>query len=155
MTRGFVFAASAAFLAACTPLGLYYKQGVTMQTAQDTETECKVKAARDVPVRQVTRILPRGRVPDREICDADGNCHIQPGYWLPPEYITEDANEELRREAVDLCMRKRGYQYVTLPACEASVAKAVVPARTERLPRLAQNSCAIRLEGGGWQIVTP
>lgn len=155
MTRGFVFAVTAAVLAACSPLGLYYKEGVSMQTAQDAETDCKVRAARDVPVRQVTRILPRGRVPDKKICDADGNCHVRPGYWLPPEYVTEDANDDLRREAVDLCMRRKGYQYVTLPACEPPVADARLPARTEQLPRLSQNTCARRLDGGGWQIITP
>lgn len=140
---------------ACTPLGLYYKEGVTVQSAKDTETACKVTAARDVPVRSVTRVVPGRFIPERRICDANGHCDIRGGFHLPPEFITEDANESLRKDAVDLCMRQKGYSFVRLPACEQNIARSTAPGVTTRLPKLTAEACVIRNQGGSWQIVTP
>ena len=142
-------------IAACTPLGLYYKQGVTVQSAADAETRCKVSALREVPVRNVTQIIPGRHMPPRRVCDASGHCHSRPGRFVPPEFITRDANEALRAQTADLCMRKKGYEFIRLPACQPAVAKATPPAQTTRLPRLAASSCVVRTSGGHWQIVTP
>ncbi len=146
---------AAGLLAACTPLGLYYKQGVSVQTAQDAETVCNVKAARDVPVRNVTHVIPGKQIAPRKQCNSNGLCHMTPGVIIPPEFVTRDANAELRRKAADLCMRQKGYEYLRLPACDPAIAKATPEGQTTRLPRLAPNSCVVRSTGGRWQIVTP
>lgn len=142
-------------LAGCMPLSLYYKEGVSVQAARDTETSCKIKAARDVPVRTVTRTIPGRFVPSRQICDANGVCQRRGGFYLPPEFITTDANEGLRKEASDLCMRQQGYEFIRLPACKQTVAQTVPSATTSRLPKLTPQACVVRNQGGTWQIVTP
>ncbi len=155
MRRFILTLGAVSLIAACTPLGLYYKQGATVQSAADTETRCKVSALSEVPVRNVTQIIPGRHLPPRRVCNSAGVCHTKPGRFIPPEFITRDANEALRAKAVDLCMRQKGYEYIRLPACEPAVAKATPPAQTTRLPRLAASSCVVRSSGGHWQIVTP
>jgi hypothetical protein len=142
-------------LAGCGPLGLYYKEGVSVQSAKDSETTCKIAAAQDVPVRNVTRVIPGRHIPPRRICDAKNNCVVKGGVFLPPEFITEDANASLRKDAADICMRKKGFVFTRLPACKESVKSATAPAVTTRLPKLTPKACVIHNQGGTWQIVTP
>lgn len=142
-------------LSACVPLSFYHKEGVSFQTAKDAETECKVAAARDVPQRPVTWIVHRPPQPPRTVCDAAGKCVTEPGILFPPEFITEDANEGLRREAAALCMRKRGFTRVSLAACDPKETRAVVLSSAGPMPRLTKGTCAIRLKGGGVQIIAP
>ena len=147
--------AAALFLSGCMPLNVYYNQGVSIQTAKDTETSCKVAAARDVPVRNVTRVIPGRQLLPRLLCDSNNVCTRHPGLFLPPEYITEDANITLRTEAVDLCMRQKGYEFIRLPACKDPLKAATPPAATTHFPKLSSESCVIRNQGGTWQIVSP
>lgn len=140
--------------AACTPLGLYYKSGATVQSAKDAETRCRIEAQRDVPVKPVTRVIYPRPLPPREYCDSDGNCVIRPTVFFPPEYITEDANETLRAQAADLCMREKGFEFLRLPACSNDAAPSSVQ-QTTRMPRLTEGACVARGQSGSWQIITP
>ena len=147
--------AAVLLLSGCFPVGLYHKTGESVARADRDLMACRVAAEAQVPARMVTRMIPGGFLPPRRICDAAGNCHMIPGHRLPPEFVTEDANEDLRREVVAQCMGDKGYDYVRLPQCAPEVAAAAGPVLGAAMPRLAENSCAVRLRGGGWQIVTP
>lgn len=142
-------------LAGCGPMSLYYKEGVSVQAARDAETICKIGAVRDVPVRNVTRTIPGRFVPPRKTCDPDGHCQKRGGYYFPPEFITVDVNEELRKEAVNLCMRQQGYEFMRLPACKPNIVHTKTSGATRHFPKLTPQACVIRNKGGTWQIVSP
>lgn len=141
-------------LAACLPLDLYYREGVSVARMQADQTQCEVRALRDAPVASQIRRRPPVYVPPERVCDAQANCVTRPGYWVEGEIFTVDVNADLRARVADQCMIARGYRATTIPACPQSVANAAPPAATRILPPLSGNSCVIRNRGGTWQIVT-
>lgn len=146
--------AGAACLAACTPLNLFYKEGAPISRLNKDLADCKIIALQDVPVDTDTRYIPGTEMP-RTICDASGNCHT---IWVqvsPDRIETYDANEGARREYVQACMAQSGYQPVRLPACNDAITRSTKLKATTVLPPLEANSCAIKLNTGQWQIVTP
>ncbi|SDN32817.1 hypothetical protein SAMN05216196_101160 [Lutimaribacter pacificus] len=145
--------ATAALLSACAPLNIWYKPGVPVATAEDRLLSCRVDAAQSVPVNRQVRRTPSSLVP-RRFCDKNGNCTV---FYerIGGEVVVFDANERLRRQVVDRCMRNEGYTPVSLPNCPEGIRQAAPAGRTTVLPRLAENSCVIRNRDGSWQIVTP
>lgn len=141
-------------LSGCFPVGLYYKQDADVARVQRDELACRVAAANQVPARMVTRMIPGGFLPPRRVCDAAGACHMIPGHRLPPDFVTEDLNDGLRREVMAQCMGDKGYDRIRLPQCPPELSAGVTQL-SPRMPRLTESSCAVRLKGGGWQIVTP
>lgn len=141
-------------VSACAPLGVYYKPGAPVATAQRAELNCRVHAEQTVPVRNVTRVIPGPIIPPRKQCDAAGNCTVIPGHELPPRIVTEDANKGLRRDVMKQCMADKGYQFVRIPECSPAVSQAVSPTQTKVYPKLQEKSCVVRGKGV-WQIVTP
>jgi len=140
-------------LAACAPLNTYYKAGVPVATVKRDTTACEVSALRQVPVNTQVRREPPRFVPGRRVCDSGGNCRTYPGYYVPGEVYTYDANAGLRTRVERQCMADQGYMPVSIPACPDSVAKAAPPAATNVLPRLDENACVIRNRNGTFQIV--
>jgi len=141
-------------LSACLPLNLYYKEGTPVDRLNRDEANCSLEAAKAVPIDNRTRYIPGHEVP-RTTCDAAGNCHT---YWVqitPDRIETYDANEDARATYSEQCMIAKGYERVRLPACSSDVVESTQLARTRVLPPIGSNSCAIRLKGGGWQVVNP
>ncbi|WP_371224183.1 hypothetical protein [Roseovarius sp. 2305UL8-3] len=140
--------------AACTPLNLYYKEGTPVDRLNRDEANCGLEAAKAVPIDNRTRIVPGTQIPKTH-CNAAGQCHT---YWVqttPDRIETYDANEGARRAYEEQCMIAKGYQRVRLPACTSDVVEATQISRTKVLPPITGESCAIRIKGGGWQVVTP
>lgn len=144
---------AAVVLAACGPLGLYYKAGAPVAEMNRAMTDCEVEALGKVPVdrrieRDPIRIVPR------KVCDSAGNCRV---FYdrVGGEVRTWDANAGLRSRVLNQCMADKGYSYVDLPACPQGVRNAAPAGVTTVLPRLSPNSCAIRNNDGTFQIVTP
>lgn len=144
----------ALLVAACGPLSLYYRPGVSVTRMQTDQTNCEVKALRDAPVASQIRQRPPVYFPGRQICNSTGSCYYEPGYWLDGGVYTVDVNADLRGRVLTLCMAEKGYQPVDIPPCPSNVASAVPPAQTRTLPTLTQNSCVIRNQDGSWQIVS-
>ncbi|MBL4805809.1 MAG: hypothetical protein JKY31_00795 [Rhodobacteraceae bacterium] len=140
-------------LAACGPLSLYYRPGVSVTRMQTDTTNCEVAALKEAPIANELRQRPPIFFPGSTYCDASGYCTREPGYWIDGGVYTVDVNQDLRGRVADICMAKRGYQPVTLPACPSSVANSVPAAATVKLPTLTSNSCVIRYKSGNWQIV--
>lgn len=140
-------------LAACGPMSIYYRPGVAVSRMQADTTNCQVAALRDAPVATQIRQRPPIYIPGRNICNSAGNCYLTPGYWADGGIYTVDTNQDLRNRVLDLCMAKKGYQPVTLPACPASVKNAVPAVATVKLPTLTSKSCVIRYNDDNWQIV--
>lgn len=140
-------------LAACAPLETNYKPGISVATLNRDQTRCDVSALQDVPVATQIRRLPSRFVPPEEICGADGECRTRPGYWIPGELRSYDANLSLRRRAAQQCMADNGYAPVSIPPCPGGVARAAPPGATTRLPELTPDSCVIRNSDGSVQIV--
>ena len=143
-----------AALAGCAPLSIYHKPGVSVTRMQSDQTNCEVAALRDAPVATQIRQRPPVFVPPRKICDAAGTCYTEPGYWVQGEIYTVDVNADLRGRVQTQCMAQKGYQPVSIPLCSASLARAAPPGQTTTLPRLTEQSCAIRNRDGTWQIVS-
>ncbi len=140
-------------LAACAPLQTNYKAGVSVTQLNRDQTQCDVRAEREVPTRLQIRRLPPEFVPARRVCRKDGKCRVIEGYWIPGNTVTYDPNQNLRARVAQQCMADRGYAPVSIPACGDAV-RAAAPARaTTRLPRLTDRSCVIRNRDGSFQIV--
>lgn len=141
-------------LTGCGPMGLYYKPGVSMNAIERDEVACTLKAEREVPVRNVSRVIPGEWVPGRKVCPRKGKCHVTPGYMTPSRVVTEDANLGLRNRVAALCMQDRGYSRINLPPCPREVAQSVPSAVTTEMPkRLSPRACVIRHGGGAFQVV--
>ena len=140
-------------MAACQPVSMYYRPGVTVTKANEDSLNCEVSALKDAPVVQQIRQTPSTYIPPRQYCTADGRCSIRGGYWEPGRVYTVDVNAQLRRRLTDRCMAASGYVPVSIPACPQSVANATPPGLTNVLPELTENSCSIRNDDGSFQIV--
>lgn len=141
-------------LAACGPLTIFYKPGISVARMQNDQTNCEVRAQKDAPVANQIRQRPPIDVPGNRICNPDGSCYSSPGYWIDGGVYTVDVNADLRSRVLTQCMAQRGYRPVDIPPCPASVANQVPRGQTQKLPTLTQNSCSIRNQDGSWQIVT-
>jgi hypothetical protein len=148
----FSIAALLALSACDTGLSFYYKPGQSVSRLQTDHTNCEVQALRDAPVANEIRQSAPIYFPGRSYCDASG-CWSGPGYWAGGHVYTVDTNRGLRQRVLAQCMAQKGYQPVDLPACSPAVRSAVAPKQTTVIPKLTESSCAIRLDGGGWQIV--
>ena len=143
-------------LAACdTGLSYYHRNGVAVTRMQSDTTQCQVAALKDAPVANQIRQNPPVFFPGRQICNGAGQCYYQPGYWIPGNTYTVDVNQGLRTQVETQCMARKGYQPVNLPACSPAVRQAAPPRQTTTLPTLTPQSCVIKYEGGGWQVVSP
>lgn len=140
-------------LAACGPMSIYYRPGVSVTRMQNDTTKCEVAALKDAPVATQVRQRPPIFFPGRRICNGSGNCYMSPGYWADGGIYTIDTNQDLRNRVLDMCMTNKGYQPVSIPACPDSFRNKVLPTATTQLPTLTSNSCVIRYNDGQWQIV--
>lgn len=140
-------------LAGCTPLNIYYKPGVAVARLEADQLACEVDALDKAPVANQIRRTPPVYIPGRVVCDGDGNCYQEPGYWREGEVFTVDVNTDLRKRVLHQCMTTRGYAPASVPPCPSGVANAAPPGQTDVLPPLTDKSCVIRNRGGGWQIV--
>lgn len=140
-------------LAACGPLSIYYRPGVTVSRMQNDQLNCEVSALRDAPVATQIRQRPPIFFPGRRWCDASGACYSQPGYWVDGGVYTVDTNADLRARVLNQCMAQKGYQPVDVPPCPVSVVNAATPGQTSKLPPLTPASCVIKNNDGSWQIV--
>ena len=145
--------ASLCALAACSQQ-IYYREGATTADVKRAQNSCALQALEQAPVKTRTRIIPGRFVPERKVCDADGNCTIYPAYEEFPEYETYDANADERALLTRSCLAARGFDRVSLPYCDAAQRSGVVPGVTRTLPRLTEQSCIIPRGSGAYQIVT-
>ncbi|WP_189681323.1 hypothetical protein [Seohaeicola zhoushanensis] len=141
-------------VAACAPLSIYYRPGVSVARLDTDRTACEVSSLRDAPVANQIRENPPIFVPGRQVCVPNGACTTYPGYWRSGGFYTVDVNSGLRARLMDQCMGRKGYQPVTIPRCESAVAQAVPPGATKVLPKIDEKSCAVMNRDGTWQIVT-
>ncbi len=141
-------------LAGCLPLSLYYKEGVEVSRVDSDLTRCGVFALKEVPRDIRRRYIPP--VYDyRRYCNSTGQCTVRRVLIRPGRWESYDANEGLRSSVQAQCMAGRGYQKVKLQACSPTVIENTRVTSTRVLPPLTANSCAIRIKGGKYQIVTP
>ncbi|MFK7881258.1 hypothetical protein [Roseobacter sp.] len=140
-------------LVSCAPLSIYHKEGAQVTRMQTDLLDCEIAALSDVPVNNQIRQEPPIYVPARRYCDAAGRCHSVGGYFEQGRIYTVDLNADLRGRAEAQCMAQRGYQPVTLPNCPSNVFRAAPKTETRVLPRLTEQSCAIKYQDGSWQIV--
>ncbi len=148
-------AVSACLLAAaCAPLQLYYKEGETVARMDRDETGCEVTALRQVPADIRTRYIPP-QYQHYKVCHGAGYCHWQRRMISPGRYESYDANLPLRTSVTEQCMADKGYVRTSIKRCDAATIEATALHATTVLPPISENSCAIRLKSGRWQIVTP
>lgn len=142
-----------AVLASCAPLSIYHKEGAEVTRMQTDQLNCEIAALSDVPINNQIRQEPPIYIPARRYCNASGHCYTHGGYFERGQIHTVDVNANLRRRAQQQCMAKKGYEPVTVPNCPSNVFRAAPKAETIVLPRLSEQSCAIKYQDGTWQIV--
>ena len=141
-------------LAGCGPLPLYYKEGEQVGQIDATLTQCRVESLGKVPVAERRRYVPPVYA-NRTFRAEDGTHYTRRVLVQRGGFETYDANEDLREEVTDQCMATNGFQQVSIPTCSAGITRATTIRATEVLPTLTADSCAIRIRGGKFQIVTP
>jgi hypothetical protein len=144
----------AALLPACTR-EIYYREGASQAQITAAQDACVAQAYREAPVRTVTTVLPGTFIPERQVCDGSGNCQTIPARFGPPQIVSTDANEELRKAVQRKCMVDAGYSRVQLPICDQNVRNSQTPAITRTLPPLTGQSCLVPRGGEAFQIITP
>lgn len=141
-------------LSGCFPLSVYYREGASVARMENDRTDCRVEALAKVPVAMRTRYIPP--VYDtRTICTATGYCTSQRILISPGRWESYDVNEGLRNEVTTQCMERKGYARVRVPACSPQVIEQTTISATRVFPPLSDRSCAIRIRGDRYQIVTP
>ncbi|WP_407493370.1 hypothetical protein [Pseudooceanicola sp. MF1-13] len=148
------YLAAALALAGCAQQ-IYYKPGVTTAQVQRAQDACALQAQTAAPYRPETRIRPAPLIPEKQVCDAQGNCQIVPAQQGFPEFETVDANAERRVLLARTCMAEAGFDRVTLPTCDSAQRQSVAVGVTRTLPRISEASCIIPRGGDAYQIVTP
>jgi hypothetical protein len=142
-------------LGACAgPLDVFYKPGATVTRMQTDETNCEVKALKDVPISEQIRQRPPIYYPGSSICNGSGNCWYRPGYWVDGGIYSVDVNKDLRNRVLTQCMANKGYSPVSIPLCSAGVKASAPNSTTTTLPSLTESSCYIKNEDGGFQIIS-
>ncbi|MCF6232484.1 MAG: hypothetical protein L3J36_05215 [Rhodobacteraceae bacterium] len=140
-------------LTACAPLSIYHRAGVSVTRMQSDQLACEVRAVKDAPVANQIRQNPPIFMPSRRVCNGP-KCTVFPGYWAQGQIYTVDVNAGLRARVEGQCMAQKGYRPVELELCDSKTKAQVVPGQTSVLPKLTQDTCAIRHQDGRWQIVT-
>ncbi|MBE0454229.1 hypothetical protein [Roseovarius autotrophicus] len=138
-------------LVACAPPPLYHKAGADPAQLEALRTRCEVAALRDVPRDIRTTYVPPRYVP-RAYYGLHGRHHGGVVLIEPGRTESYDANADLRARVVDQCVAEAGFRPVRLPACADGTP---APEVGSPIPPLERTSCARRMPGGGWQIVTP
>ena len=136
----------------CSGLNTYYREGVTIGQLQKETLACQVEALEKAPVANEIRQSPPIYVRGRQHCTANG-CYTSPGYWIDGDIYTVDTNKPLRDRIELQCMADKGYEPVSIPACNLAVQNSAQEAATTVLPRLTANTCVIKIEDGSIQIV--
>lgn len=105
--------AAAANLTGCA-IGWERPGGTPMELDRD-RFECQQQAAQMYPQVMVQRQVGGGYVtPSHTECrgyEPRVSCTTYPGYFVPPRFAIEDANEDNRNGAVSACLRDRGYTF--------------------------------------------
>ena len=140
-------------LSACAPLTIYHQTGVEVAKMETDLLACQVEGLDQAPVAsQLRRGAPR-YVPGYRHCSSSGQCYRRGGYYIPGEVYTVDTNAPLRRKLENQCMSQQGYRRDEIPDCPLGTTTAQAATATQKMPPLSEKSCAIRGNGGRWQIV--
>ncbi len=123
-------------LSGCVPNDFYVKQGVTFDRYQRDSVGCATVATQAVPT----------------------NTQVS---WAP--YVglySVDTNSGLRGQNLEICMRDRGYQKVSIPYCTGNslnpateVAK--LPQDRNKKMKISKDSCYVLGAAGGPSLYTP
>ena len=141
-------------LMGCAPLTIYHQEGVSVSRMESDLLQCEVSALGAVPVSTQLRRDPPQYIPGRRTCRSDGSCYTRGGYFIQGRVYSVDVNAALRERVEQQCMADAGYRPETIPNCPEHISRAAPEGRTQTLPRLSSNSCAVRNDDGSWQIVT-
>lgn len=103
-------------LCACST-SYWVKPGAGSDDWELDSSECRVLAAGAIPAATQQIQLSGGyRNPSVTNCSALGsniNCTTSGGDYVPPTYYAFDANTSIRDEAVELCLKRKGWRRVT------------------------------------------
>lgn len=150
-----VFLCTIAFvLSGCLPLSVYYKEGAQVSRIDSDQVQCDVFALKQVPQDIRRRYIPPV-YQTRKHCNSLGHCSVRRILLAPGKWERFDANIGLREKVSAQYMIARGYDRVQLRACSPAVIEATPITATQVQPPLTSQSCAIRIKGDKYQIVTP
>ena len=149
------FALLAAFLIpSCAPLQIYYKEGETVARMDRDQSACEIQALSQVPTDLRTRYVPPTYAP-YQVCSGTGHCYWHQRIISPGRYEKYDANLGLREKVTSQCMADKGYALTNIKQCDTATTRATRLQATQVLPPISENSCAVRLKSGRWQIINP
>lgn len=136
------------------PMPMFYKSGVNFQQIVSDNTDCQVDAVQRVPAQIHTTTSPEYSTPGSAICNQIGTqtfCNQVGGQTYGGETQSYDVNANLRQQVHFQCMAKKGYQYVNIPACAASVDLSDQINETVLRP-LSSRTCYQGIKSGGFMI---
>ncbi|MEL6171295.1 MAG: hypothetical protein AAFQ04_10585 [Pseudomonadota bacterium] len=141
-------------VSSCAPLSVYYQEGAEVSRIDASLLSCQTSSLAKVPEKLRKRYIP-AVYGSRPFCYSSGKCFYKHVLIRPGYFETFDANEGLRAKVTDQCMTDKGFAFVEIPHCSPEVTQETIIRATTVQPKLSEQSCSIRVEGGRYQIVTP
>lgn len=159
MERVLLGLGSAMLLFACVKpeeTAFAFRPNTTNQQKADHWLDCRIEAARAVPVSTQIGTTPTYTTPvtvspsytnctgygASAICTTTGG-YISGGQLYGGQTYSYDANAELRESYQYQCMRKKGYSLVSLPVCSADqVPEGLTASMKDRIVDPSGSSCA-------------
>lgn len=115
MNKGFVLALLASVFALGGCAFGWSRPNTTETEFYQDRYQCEQEAARMYPVAMMQRTIGSGyQAPAQTNCTTYGNqisCTTDPGLYVPPAQVTEDANSLNRSYAFQSCLESKGYKY--------------------------------------------
>lgn len=119
-----------------------YKAGTNMALRNRDITNCQVRAAQQVPQRQVISSSTGFTTPVQTTCNRIGTqvfCNSTGGQTYGGGITTNDANAGLRTRVTNQCLADKGYVSVNIPPCPVGVSIKY----SEALPKLSPRTCYV------------
>jgi len=94
-------------------LDMWTKSGVSADKTGQDILQCRINAARDIPQSIQANYIGGMYSPGQVYCNSAGYgtyCNTYGGMNIPATMRSYDANDGLRNQAVDLCLKKKGYK---------------------------------------------
>ncbi|SNY90693.1 hypothetical protein SAMN04515647_0865 [Cohaesibacter sp. ES.047] len=117
-----------------------YKPNTSYGTKADALLECKLQGAQRVPSNTRVGSTPVYVTPATTYCSG-GYCNSYGGQVTGGDVYTYDANQELRDDLINQCLRRKGYTVTQVPVCRGKTVER--PVSTDRIQDPKQGQCVV------------
>jgi hypothetical protein len=144
-----------AIASGCTTDDVGYRPNTTLAAKDNTYFQCKIAAAKNVPVNTVVETSPIQTTPIKTTCK-DGECTTTGGETYGGGVSSYDANKGLRDQFFNRCIKEKGFSSITLPACRRKqIPEGYKPSPDELISEPGPDACYVEATENVSQIINP